>query len=155
MNGAGVCHRRSEQVQGLIHDLPGRIIESEQELKNIVINEVHVVTITQEQYVEVQGKIEAVTSRTTLTCPTSLGACVGAEDTYVWRPDANNCDVQKVRKITSFFNKAGMWIQIQFATLDPGWQILYNKHLCAVFTASNDYLIIFSPFFQPVLQFYQ
>ena len=74
-------------------------------LKNVIVNKAHTVTVTKEEYVEIQGKIEAMTSRTTLRCPASSGGCVGAENMFVWRQDTNSCDVKKVRKITGFLDK--------------------------------------------------
>ena len=53
-----ICEEESKRVNGRY-------------LKNVIINGDHVVTITQEQYIEVQGKIAAMTSPMTLTCPTS------------------------------------------------------------------------------------
>ena len=54
---------------------------------------------------EIQGRIEAMTSRIALRCPASSGGCVGADNTFVWRQYTNSCDMQKVGKITGFLEK--------------------------------------------------
>ena len=53
----------------------------------MVINENQVIHIMQEEYMEVKGKMEAMTSRMTLAYQTSIGAFMGVEETYVWRSD--------------------------------------------------------------------
>ena len=46
-------------------------------LKDVLINEKITITISQEEYVELEGKMEAVTDRHKMACPASAGACAG------------------------------------------------------------------------------
>ena len=73
-------------------------------LKDVLINEKITITISQEEYVELEGKMEAVTDRQKMACPASAGACAGVEGTYVWRADPNQCDVQLVTALDGQFN---------------------------------------------------
>ena len=69
-------------------------------LKNFIVEEQIKILITQEEYVELNRKVQLETDRINMECDATQGGCVGGHKMFIWTPVTGNCPFQKVTTVT-------------------------------------------------------
>ena len=76
-NGVMTCQGENRHINGFW-------------LKNIIVEEQVRILTTQEEYVELNGRVQSETDRIKMECDAAQGGCVGVHKTFIWNPVTGN-----------------------------------------------------------------